>query len=493
ASQGAGQLRHRPDAISGLCLRHGYRADRDAEIRHPRPAHDVRFRPPLASALWFRGAGRAGPDRGAGAMKFTFSWLRDHLDTDAGLEEIARALTMLGLEVEAVHDRGKELAPFTVARVISAEQHPNADRLRVCVVDTGQEHVQVVCGAPNARSGMMGVFAPAGVTVPGTGLFLKKSKIRGVESNGMLVSERELGLSDEHEGIIELPEDSPLGAPFARVAGLDDPVIDVGLTPNRGDCAGVRGIARDLAAAGYGALKRVHHWGGENKGAFESPIRVHLDFPPEARDACPMFVGRYIRGVRNGPSPRWLRGRLKAVGLRPISALVDITNYFTPDMARPLHVLDADRLTGDAVGRLARSGERLLALDGREYELDDQITVVADGSGPQGLGGVIGGEATGCTKETTNVYLECALFDPLRTAATGRKLGIVSDARYRFERGVDPTAVIPAMEAATSMILELCGGEASEPVIAGSEPQWRREVELRPERVTQLGGVEVSA
>lgn len=424
-------------------------------------------------------------------MKFTLSWLKDHLDTEASLDEIARTLTMIGLEVDSVTDRARSLAPFTVARVLRAEPHPNADRLRVCLVDTGTEQVQVVCGAPNARAGMMGVFAPAGTTVPGTGLLLKKSAIRGVESNGMLVSEREMGLSDEHEGIIELPEDAPLGAPFARVMGLDDPVIEIGLTPNRGDCAGVRGIARDLCAAGLGDLKRVPAWDERIPGSFDSPVRVRIDLPAEAADACPMFVGRYISGVRNGPSPRWLQDRLKAVGLRPISALVDITNFFTLDVSRPLHVFDADRLTGDVTVRLARPGETMRALDGRSYTLDGEMTVIADAAGPQGLGGVMGGEQTGCTEGTVNVFLESALFDPRRTARTGRMLGIHSDARYRFERGVDPTSALPGLEAATKMILELCGGEASAPVVAGGEPDWRRAIPFRPARVAALGGVDV--
>ncbi|MFN4089052.1 MAG: phenylalanine--tRNA ligase subunit beta [Alphaproteobacteria bacterium] len=425
-------------------------------------------------------------------MKLTLGWLRDHLDTEASLDTIARTLTLIGLEVDGIADRGKDLAPFTVARVLKAEQHPDADRLRVCLVDTGREEIQVVCGAPNARAGMMAVFAPSGTVIPATGLELRKSVIRGVESDGMLVSEREMGLSEEHEGIIELDADAPLGAPFARMLGLDDPVVEIGLTPNRGDCAGVRGIARDLAAAGLGDLKPFHGWNERVPGAFASPVAVRLDFPAAAADACPMFVGRYFRGVRNGPSPRWLQDRLKAVGLRPISALVDITNYFSMDLARPLHVFDADKLTGDVTPRLARDGETMLALDGREYTLDAEMTVIADAAGPQALGGLMGAEPTGCTEATTNVFLEVALFDPLRTAMTGRKLGIHSDARYRFERGVDPMAVLPAMEAATRLILELCGGEASEPVVAGAPPEWRRSLTLRPARVGELGGVDVS-
>jgi phenylalanyl-tRNA synthetase beta chain len=422
-------------------------------------------------------------------MKLTLSWLKDHLDTEAGLDAITTRLTDLGLEVEEVTDRAADLAPFRIARVISAEKHPNADKLRVCMVDTGSETIQVVCGAPNARTGMKGVFAPVGTVVPGTGTELKKGVIRGVESNGMLCSEREMGLSDEHEGIIDLPDNAPVGAPFAQYLGMDDPLIDIALTPDRADCAGVRGVARDLAAAGLGALKPLDTT--PVPGRFASPIQVHLDFPEDARNACPMFVGRLIRGIRNGPSPRWLQDKLTVIGLRPISALVDITNYFTHDLSRPLHVFDAAKVTGDLTVRLSRPGETLLALNGKEYSLDEGMTVIADDTGVLSLGGIMGGESTGCTETTTDVFLEAALFDPTRTAQTGRKLGIDSDARYRFERGVDPDFVIPGVELATRLILELCGGEVSELVIAGAEPDWRRTLTLRPERVRSLGGVDV--
>ena len=422
-------------------------------------------------------------------MKFTLSWLKRHLDTEAGAAAIAERLTALGLEVEAVEDRAAALAPFTVGYVVEARRHPNADRLSVCMVETGQGVVQVVCGAPNARTGMKGVFAPAGTVIPGTQALLTASTIRGVESNGMLCSMREMGLSDEHEGIIELPEDAPLGAPFARVMGLDDPVIDVAVTPNRPDCLGVRGIARDLAAAGLGRLKPID--ASAVPGAFESPIGVRIE--PDAAEvkACPIFVGRAIRGVRNGPSPRWLQDLLTAVGLRPISALVDITNFFSLDLGRPLHVFDADTLAGDIRVRLGRPGESLAALNGKTYALDAEMTAIADADGVVGLGGVIGGEPTGCTEATQNVFLECAWFDPRRTAATGRKLAVESDARYRFERGVDPAAVVPSAEMATRMILELCGGSPSALVIAGAEPAWRRDVLLRPGRVHALGGLAV--
>jgi len=424
-------------------------------------------------------------------MKFTLGWLTEHLDTEASLEEICQTLTMIGLEVDSVVDRGAELVGFTTARVIAATQHPNADRLKVCTVDTGEREVQVVCGAPNAREGMIGVFAPSGAYIPGSDFTLKDAEIRGVASKGMLCSERELKLSDDHEGIIDLPADSPIGAPFAKIAGLDDPIIEVGLTPNRGDCAGVRGIARDLAAAGLGSLKRAPGWDQQVPGAFASPIGVTLDFPEDAKDACAAFAGRLIRGVTNGPSPRWLQDRLRAVGLRPISALVDVTNFFTMDAARPLHVFDAGKLTGDIVVRLSKPGETLAALDNRTYTLGDGMTVVGDGAGAQALGGIIGGEATSCTEETTDVFVESAWFDPLRTAATGRRLGIHSDARYRFERGVDPESLVPGIEAATALIQELCGGEAGEIVFAGATPDWRRSIDLRPARVKALAGVDV--
>ena len=422
-------------------------------------------------------------------MKFTLSWLKDHLETEAGLDEIVARLTAIGLEVEGADDPAREFAAFTVARVVEARQHPNADRLRVCLVDTGSGTVQVVCGAPNARTGMKGVFAPAGSRIPGTGLDLKASKIRGVESNGMLCSEREMGLSDEHEGIIDLPDDAEVGRPFAEVYGLDDPVIEVAVTPNRQDCLGVIGIARDLAATGLGKLKPFRP--APVPGVFESPVTVSFDFTRETASAATCFVGRYFRGLKNGPSPDWMQRRLRAIGLRPISALVDITNYVTFDLGRPLHVFDADKIEGDIVVRLARPGERLLALNGRAYELDAEMTVIADARRPEGLAGVMGGEASGCTEGTVNMVLEVALFDPLRTAATGRKLAIESDARYRFERGLDPAMVVPGAEEATRLILEFCGGEVSELFMAGSPEVPPRAVELRPGRVAGLGGLAV--
>ncbi len=425
-------------------------------------------------------------------MKFTLSWLKDHLDTDASLDQIVKKLTAIGLEVEDVHDPASELAAFTVGYVVEAKQHPNADRLRVCIVDTGSEKVQVVCGAPNARTGMKGVFAPSGTTIPGTGLFLKPSNIRGEASNGMLCSEREMGLSDEHDGIIDLPEDAPIGAPFADVAGLNDPVIEIAITPNRQDCTGVYGIARDLAAAGIGRLKTFSP--PPVPGQFTSPINVALNFPADDElPGCFCFVGRYVRGIKNGLSPAWMQKRLRAIGLRPISALVDITNYVTYDLGRPLHVFDADKVTGNIQARYAKDGEQLLALDDKEYTLTSAMTVIADDKSAEGIGGIMGGEESGCTAETTNVFLEAALFDPIRTAITGRTLGIESDARYRFERGVDPAMVVPGSEAATQLILDLCGGKPSEIIIAGSPEVETKNVTYRPGRVEALGGLAVEA
>jgi len=418
-------------------------------------------------------------------MKTTLSWLKSHLVTEAPLSALVDRLTMLGHEVESMEDRAASLKGFVVARVVSAEPHPNADRLRVCRVDAGKGEVQVVCGAPNARTGMKGVFGPVGVTIPKTGTPLQESTIRGVASRGMLMSAAELALGEDHSGIIELPADAPVGASYASLVGLDDPVLDIKVTPNRADCLGVRGIARDLAAAGMGRLSPLDTTPIE--GRFRSPIAIHI----EDRKACPLFLGRHIRGLKNGPSPRWLRERLEAIGLRPISALVDITNFLTFDVNRPLHVFDAGKVTGDLAVRFARRGEKLLALNGREYELDPEITAIADDVGVQSLGGVIGGEPTACTETTTEVFVEAALFDPIRTAATGRRLEIISDARYRFERGVDPAFVGPGLEIATRLILELCGGEASEVVVAGAAPDWQREYLLRPERLAGLGGLHV--
>ena len=423
-------------------------------------------------------------------MKFTLSWLKSHLETEADAKTIAETLTSIGLEVEGVTDHAARLAPFTVAYVVEAKQHPNADKLRVCLVDTGHEKLQVVCGAPNARAGMKGVFAAAGTTIPATGLLLKKSMIRGQESNGMLCSEREMGLSEEHDGIIELPADAPLGKPFASVLGLDDPLFELSVTPNRGDCLGVSGIARDLAAKGLGRLKtpaieRI-------PGRFKSPIDVRLEFPPGREEACPLFIGRYIRGVRNGPSPAWMQDRLRSVGLRPISALVDVTNFLTIDLNRPVHVFDADKIKGGHLWlRLGCGGKSFRALNGKDYTLDDEMTAIGDDTGVLSLAGVMGGESSGCSEATINVFVEIALFDPKRTAATGRKLSLDSDARHRFERGVDASFAPAGMEAATRLILDLCGGEPSELAVAGAEPAWRRAIAFRQSRVRALGGLDV--
>ncbi len=424
-------------------------------------------------------------------MKFTLSWLKDHLETDATLQEITDALTSLGLELEGVDDPSAKLAPFTVCYVREAKQHPNADRLRVCMVETGSgEIVQVVCGAPNARTGMKGVFAPAGSHIPGTGVDLKPGVIRGEESNGMLCSEREMGISDDHDGIIDLPEDAPVGAAFAAYAGMDDPVIEIAITPDRGDCLGVRGVARDLAAKGLGTLKPVDL--SPVEGTYDSPLKWARS--DTTGDDCPYVAGRHFRGVKNGPSPAWLQRRLTAIGLRPISALVDVTNYVTHDLGRPLHVFDAAKVKGDTLlMRSAKAGETILALDGKDYTLDAGMPIIADENGPEGIGGVMGGELSGCTEETTEVFLEVALFDAVKVAETGRKLGIDSDARYRFERGLDTEGAQWGPAVAARLILDLCGGETSRVVDAGAIPDNRRTITLRCERLESFGGLAVPA
>ncbi len=419
-------------------------------------------------------------------MKFTLSWLKKHLDTSADLDTLSRTLTAIGLEVEGIEDAGAALAPFTVAYVKEAKQHPNADRLRVCQLETKFGPIQVVCGAPNARRGMKAIFAPDGSTIPATGTVLKAGEIRGEKSNGMMVSKREMGLSDEHEGIIEVPDHFEVGTPLPDVLGLNDPVIEIKLTPNRADCAGVRGIARDLAAAGLGTLKPLPI--PAIQGKFPSPISVRVD----DSTACPLFIGRVIKGVKNGPSPAWLQDALKAVGLRPISALVDITNFFTVDLCRPLHVFDIAKLTGtELIVRAAQDGETLEALNDKTYTLQSGMTVIADAKGPEALGGVIGGTHTGCSDTTTDVFLEVALFDPVRTAQTGRLLQVITDARYRFERGIDPLAMRDYAELATQMILDLCGGEASELVTVGKPPVCKRTYTLPADRVKTLCGMEI--
>jgi phenylalanyl-tRNA synthetase beta chain len=424
-------------------------------------------------------------------MKFTLSWLKDHLETTATLDQILIALTDVGLEVEGAEDRAAAFAPFKVVEVLEAVPHPNADRLRVCQVKTESGTIQVVCGAPNARTGMKAVYAPEGSFIPGSGITLKKTKIRDVESNGMMVSEREMGMGEDSAGIIDVPLDVAIGTKLADLYGLNDPVIEINVTPNRPDCAGVRGIARDLAAAGLGTLKPLPV--AKIPAKFDSPVFVSLNFPEDAKDACPLFIGRYIRGVKNGPSPEWLQQRLKAVGLRPISALVDITNYFCIGLARPLHVFDADKLNGNITVRLAKKGETLDALNDKSYELKESMIAVCDESGALGLGGIIGGTATGCNEDTVNVYLECAYFDPMRIARTGRDLQIPSDARYRFERGIDPVFTLGAAELATQMIIDLCGGEAGSIVQAGDIPSCTKTLPYTPSFAEKMLGYGIPA
>lgn len=424
-------------------------------------------------------------------MKFTLSWLKQHLTTDASLDDILKKLNAIGLEVEGVENPADVLAPFKVAHILSAEPHPDADKLRVCKVTDGVNEMQIVCGAPNARAGIKVVLGQPGDYVPGLDVTLGKAKIRGVESSGMMCSYRELELGDDHDGIIELPEDAPIGTAFVDYAKLDEPMIEIAITPNRQDCLGVYGIARDLAAAGLGTLKPLSD--AKVAGKFESEVKVAINLPADQAHACPLFVGRKFKGVKNGPSPKWLQERLQAIGLRPISALVDITNYISYDLGRPLHVYDANKLSGNLQARLANAGESFLALDGKTYVCKGGETVIADDANVLGFGGVIGGEDSGCTEETTDVVLECALFDPIATTMTGRAHGINTDARYRFERGVDSQFVHQGFEIASQMILDLCGGEPSEAFEAGAVPAWNHTVPFRSERVKTLGGVDLRA
>src|SRR6201991_4259259 len=425
-------------------------------------------------------------------MKFTLSWLKQHLDTDEPLEALADKLTMIGLEVENIEDKAKALAPFTIARVISAEQHPNADRLRVCMVDTGAKDekglgapVQVVCGAPNARAGMISVFSPPGTFIPGKNITLGVGTIRGVESRGMLCSAAELQISEDHDGIMELPADAPIGAGYAGWAGLGDPVIEINLTPNRQDCTGVHGIARDLSAADMGkfrdpAIKPI-------KGEFPCPVKVTV----EDATLCPGFGLRLVRGVKNRPSPELLQQRLSSIGLRPVNAPVDITHFMTYDRARPRHVFDAKKVEGNLTVRRARAGETLLALDGRTYTLDPNVCVIADDHGVESLAGIMGGEASGCDENTTDVLIESALWNEINIAQSGRKLGINSDARYRFERGVDPAFMVPGLEMATRMVMELCGGTPSENVVVGKTHGEDRVIDFPLHEVKRLAAIEV--
>jgi phenylalanyl-tRNA synthetase beta chain len=426
-------------------------------------------------------------------MKFSLSWLKDHIDTSASVEEIARTLNAIGLEVEGVEDPAEKLSGFRVAKVLTAERHPNADKLQVLTVDAGDgQPLQVVCGAPNARAGLVGVLGLPGAVVPANGMALKVAAVRGVESNGMMCSTRELELGEDHDGIIELPADAPVGTPFADYQG-SDPVFDVAITPNRPDCMGVNGIARDLIAAKLGMPPMNSPGYKVIEGKFSFPAKIGV----EPDSGCHIFWGRVIRGVKNGPSPDWLQTRLKAVGLRPISALVDITNYFSLDQARPLHVYDMAKLSGPVVARRGREGESFLALNGKDYTVTPDDCVIADDARVLGLGGVMGGEHSGVTETTTDVLLECAWFDPEWIGATGRRHGITSDARARFERGIDPMQLSVAIETAAQMILELCGGEASEPRIAGKfpehgYPETPEIVPYRSEMALTLGGVDIA-
>lgn len=423
-------------------------------------------------------------------MKITLSWLKDYLETDASLEAITDQLSMLGLVVDEVLHPGAALNDFRVAEVIEAAPHPNADRLQVCKVNDGEQTLSIVCGAPNARKGLKVALAPIGALIPSSGKALKLGKIRDVESQGMLCSAVELNLTEESDGgIMELDQDAPVGQPLPQYLGLDDPVIDIEITPNRGDCLGAYGVARDLAAAGLGTLKPVQ----APKVSAHGTSDVQIEIAPETKDVCPIFAGRLIKGVKNCPSPDWLQNRLRAIGLRPISALVDITNYLAYDLGRPMHVFDADKLTGNLNIRFAKAGEKIQALDEKEYSLDDSMIVVADQNQAQSVAGVIGGEDSGCTLETINVLVESAVFDALSITMTGRKLNVLTDSRYRFERGVDAAMVLPAMEKATAFILEHCGGEASEIQVAGAPPQAPKPVAFRPARIKELVGIEVDS
>ena len=423
-------------------------------------------------------------------MKFTLSWLKEHLATDADATTVADTLTRIGLEVESVDNPAAALAPFKVARVLSAERHPQADKLQVLSVDTGDgSPLQVVCGAPNARAGLVGVFGGPGTYVPGSDFTLKLATIRGVESNGMMCSNRELQLGDDHDGIIELPADAPVGTSFADYAGLDDPLFDVAITPNRQDCMGVRGIARDLAAAGLGTLKplaEVYRMAAPVAGEGAGPD-VRTDDPA----ACPAFYARAVSGVTNGAAPEWMRKKLTAIGQKPISVLVDITNFVSVDLGRPLHVYDRAKLSGGLVARKARADETVAALNGKTYTLDPTMTVIADDVAVHDIGGIMGGEHSGVSGATTDVIIECAFFDPEHIARTGQKLALTSDARQRFERGVDPAFLDDGLAIATWLVLEHCGGTASAVTRAGQPPLKPRRVPFRPERAAALGGIDV--
>jgi phenylalanyl-tRNA synthetase beta chain len=427
-------------------------------------------------------------------MKFTLSWLKEHLDTDASPSEIAAKLTAIGLEVESITDPGAALSDFIVGEVVTAEKHPNADKLRLCSVSDGKDNLQIVCGAPNARAGIKVVLARPGTVIPTTGEALKLGTIRGVESRGMMCSARELLLGEDHDGIIELKPGAKAGEAVVGAlveAGLlaNDPLFDVSITPNRGDAASVFGIARDLAASGLGTLKseKVQPVAGK----FPSPKKITLDFSAENKNACPIFAGRLIRGVKNGPAPKWVQDRLKSVGMKSISALVDATNLISQDRGRPLHVFDADKLSGNLQARMANEHEQVYALDDKTYVLDTDTIVIADDSYARSIAGIMGGMDTGSFEDTKNVFIESAWFDPARIARAGRKQAIISDARYRFERGVDPQFVLPGLELCTQLILEWCGGEASDVVIAGELPPPHKPILFDTVTVEKLGGITV--
>ena len=421
-------------------------------------------------------------------MKFTLSWLKDHLDTDASLDQICERLTSIGLEVEHVDDKSA-YKPFVIAKILTAEKHPEADRLKVLTVDAGDgKPVQIVCGAPNARAGMVGALARPGTYVPGIDVTLAVGKIRGVESHGMMCSEKELNMSDNHEGIIDLPEDAPVGTSFASYAGLDDPVIEINLTPNRPDCTSIFGIARDLAASGLGTLKQPKAPSFAVEGETPHEVKIVLD----DERLCPGFAYRLVRGVKNGPSPKWMQQRLLAIGLRPISALVDVTNYMTFDQGRPMHVFDADKVKGVLTVRRAQVGEEVLALDTRTYKLNPANVVIADDNGVESIGGIMGGEHSGCDENTVNVLIESALWDPINIAKTGRGHGIITDARYRFERGVDPEYMVPGLERTTELVLDMCGGTATAAKVAGYRKHEKKVVDFPFAEVKRLTGLTVS-
>ena len=419
-------------------------------------------------------------------MKFSYSWLTEHLKTNAHFEEIEKKLTSIGLEVEDIQDTGKAYKDFIVGQVLEEKKHPNADKLKLCKVDIGKEKVDVVCGAPNVEKGMKVVYAPVGSTIPVNQMKIKAAKIRGVESYGMMCSEYELGISNEHDGIIRLEEKETIGRPFSEIYGLNDIVIEIGITPNRQDCLGVKGIARDLASAGMGEL--LERKISKEKGSFKSPIKIEI----QDNKICSAFAGRYFRNVKNTESPEWLKNKLKSIGLRPISALVDITNFVMYDENRPLHVYDADKIDGKIIVRSANDGESFLALDEKDYHLKNGMCVIADEKKVLGLGGIMGGESTGCSTETKNVLLESALFDEINTAKTGRNLSILSDARYRFERGIDPNSTLKGIDLATQLILEICGGECSEVELAGNIKENKNEVSTSSSYISRRLGFEVS-